>query len=495
MNTSRFLNDRTANRNLKEGSVRKRLHDVRDIFYERVCEDQSGRISLAEGGCLLPPHPSVLETFQTVAQDLYSYPYQIYHQNCVISEFLDEIERFFSRHHGISKSKAQGILIGFGSSHIFDGLLSVLCEPGSIVLLPESYYHAFSEWPAKHGGEAICIRTKKSQGFKVTPEDIDDWFEDNPSMASRVKCLVLTNPTTSGLFYSLDELRRLKEVIIRRDIFVFCDEVFACSGFPGEKHNSLLSLTGLDDRVVVATSGSKTLSVADIRLGWAIGPDAVTDAIIWNFEHSFTLVSMYLQRLGLAILKTPSLFLEISNQECQHRSDLIAGCLLELNGRLCRHFGFSTDTTLVTPVCLPQSGHYFAIDFLGFKEWLTGDGYSISNGENLTRYFYWHRPQGVCFSSGHSKGHDDLILYFSFAQLGFEEVNEFLRERHSFFLKSGGAMSDELYYEGVESSFKRGREIILEAFERIEEALKQLTPRVVSDVGKRSNQNIQIGSS
>ena len=64
----------------------------------------------------------------------------------------------------------------------------------------------------------------------------------------------------------------------------------------------------------------------------------------------------------------------------------------------------------------------------GFK---APSGQTIEDGHDLTFFFYdpnkdQDPTKSVAFSSGYSKGHDDLSLYIAFAQLGYEQVSNLL---------------------------------------------------------------------
>ncbi len=311
---------------LPEAPLRQRLADVRDIYTERNNANLGTRLSMAEGGCFLPPPVEVLKGFIDAAANLGKFPHQIYPQNTALPEFIDAIHDYFTQHCGIPlNDEEDGIVFGFGSSYIFDMLLSVICAPGDVVLMPESYYHSFAEWPEKWQAHAYRICTSLDNGYKLTAADLDAWFKSNPSLAHKAKCLVLTSPTTTGAVYSREELESLSEIINRHGLYLYCDEVFRDTVFSGKPVISAASIPGLKNRTITSTSGSKSRSVADLRIGWACGPKDVVDRMIWHMEHSVTEIPLYLQAVGTRIIRDiDDTFLQDAANEYQQRVFMIA---------------------------------------------------------------------------------------------------------------------------------------------------------------------------
>jgi aspartate/methionine/tyrosine aminotransferase len=483
---------------------RRRLNDVRDIFYEREVSEEENRISLAEGGCFHPTSLPVLQTFIDTALDIDSYPSQIYPQQNVLPAFVDKIWSYFAETCSIPLlQEKHGVVFGFGSSHIYDMFLSVVAEKNDIILMPESYYHAFSEWPAKWGAEARCIKTKKENAYKLTAEDLGVWCEENQQSINNVCSLVITNPTTTGAVYTKSEIEELATVIDKYDFLVFCDEVFRDTVFDEREMISFASIENLADRIITSNSGSKSKSVADLRIGWACGPKEIVDRMIWHMEHSFTEVPLYLQQIGVEILNISRTDLKSEIKSYEERVARITELIDYSNKRLLN--SGVNEQTAIKVVYLPKSGHYFALDFSFFRGWRTPEGRVIQNSEDLCRYFYYHEHtdyegqigHGVCFSCGHSKGHDDIILYAAYAQPGYEYANEIAKPYNKYKLAKymlskiaatdidDGMIEQALSSLGIErmedepdytGASEAGMNILTDAFDRVVCALKLLTP-------------------
>lgn len=486
---------------LEEGEA-WRLRAVRELFSQRDVPNydtsKTDLISLAEGGCLMRPHYSILAELVNGAHSFTDVPFQIFPPKTVNDDFIQRARVFFRDECNIPEVASDNICIGFGSSHIFDAAMGVMCKPGDIILTTESYYHAFSEWPVKWGARLYCVKTSERVGFKIQASDLEDWFAENTEIASRVRALLIINPHTTGALYTAEELQAIADIVTRRGLFVLADEVFRGAEFPGEKMTSIASIPGMAERTITAHSGSKTRSTADMRIGWSCGPAQIIDRMIHLLEHSVTEIPLYLQKVATAILRTPRAFLDVAAREYSLRADIVESEIDRINLSLNAHF--QTQDVCYIRTFKPQSGHYTYINLNTFHGALKPDGSVLSSPVELLKYFVTYKeddiPKYVLFSSGYSKGHDDFSLYIAFAQLGFQAMSEAVHdyERKMVFIeylrKNARVMPDEgaiaeyakalglHFVDAAEPDYDRcaenGRNLLREALRRMESALKKL---------------------
>lgn len=483
--------------------VRKRLEAVSDIFDRRSREviGQGKMISLAEGGCLLPPSISVQLALKQALATPTSNPFQIYPMQNAHPDFLEAVTEYFETNcHIPVREKKMGLTIGIGSGQIYDGFLSALCHKEDVIITPTSYYHGYISWT--HKWEAITedIQTSAENGFKLQASELEAWLSHPNNRYKKTKALLLTNPTSVGAIYTQKELEELANVIKKYGIYVFSDEVYLDTEFsPQEKTISLASLEGMHDYVVTATSGSKNRGVADLRLGWACGPNHLMDRIISYIDTTITNIPTYLQKVGIEIINTPKEYLDKAKQEYLTRFHLLQNQIQRINHRLNSHYGTQNIAYFDIPYA-PQAGHYLCLNLNALKGFQTKDGQTLQNGSDLAHFFFdpfrnGNPSQGVTFSAGYSKGHEDLILYIAFAQLGFEAVTEALQPYTNLRLfqqtlqNAAGPTEDISLAEtrqkaalinlpyahatepDLEQAYQVGRNILIEAFDRLETAL------------------------
>ena len=68
-----------------------------------------------------------------------------------------------------------------------------------------------------------------------------------------------------------EDLEAIREVILKHDIYVLSDEIYAELTYKGE-HVSIASLPGMKERTIVINGFSKSYAMTGWRLGYACGP-------------------------------------------------------------------------------------------------------------------------------------------------------------------------------------------------------------------------------
>ena len=67
------------------------------------------------------------------------------------------------------------------------------------------------------------------------------------------------------------DLEEIAEVIREKDIFIISDEIYAELTYK-EKHVSIVSLPGMQERTVLINGFSKAYAMTGWRLGYAVAP-------------------------------------------------------------------------------------------------------------------------------------------------------------------------------------------------------------------------------
>jgi len=101
-------------------------------------------------------------------------------------------------------------------------------------------------------------------------------------------------------------LELIRDLCVEFDVLAITDEIYEHILFDGTKHISMPSLEGMRERTVTINGMSKTYSVTGWRVGWAVGPEKITNAI--RKVHDFLTVGAPapLQEAGAAALSLPA---------------------------------------------------------------------------------------------------------------------------------------------------------------------------------------------
>jgi len=139
--------------------------------------------------------------------------------------------------------------------------------PGDAVLVQPPVYSHFIADPVIRGRTLIDPpMIKKGDTYEI---DFDA-FEERITDATRI--YVLCNPHNPvGRVFRKDELERLADICMRRDILICADEIHCDLLYPDHKHMPIATLSSeVADRTITFMSPSKTFNLAGLKCSFAV---------------------------------------------------------------------------------------------------------------------------------------------------------------------------------------------------------------------------------
>lgn len=181
----------------------------------------------------------------------------------------DDVNRTHRTHY-----TAGNVVIEPGGKPTISKFFLAMMNPGDEVLYPSPGYPIYESQIDFHGGTGLPYSYR--EGLANFELDIDAMEE---RITPRTRLLVLNdlqNPT--GAVASVEELERVAALAIEHDLFVLCDEAYFHIRYEGES-TSLASLPGMEERCLLLATLSKRYAMTGWRLGAAVGPKPLVDAI------------------------------------------------------------------------------------------------------------------------------------------------------------------------------------------------------------------------
>lgn len=197
-----------------------------------------------------------------------------YTSNAGLKELRVEISRYLSRRFQLEYDPMKEILITVGGSEGIDNAFRAMLDPGDEVLIPQPSYVSYEPCCLLAGGVPVIIELKEENQFRLMPEELE------AAITPRTKILVLPYPNNpTGAVMEKYDLEAITEVLIRHDLFVLSDEIYAELCYLDE-HTSIASLPGMRERTVVINGFSKSHAMTGWRLGYACGPQEIMNQIL-----------------------------------------------------------------------------------------------------------------------------------------------------------------------------------------------------------------------
>jgi arginine:pyruvate transaminase len=162
-----------------------------------------------------------------------------------------------------------------GTQTTLYAILRTLVEAGDEVLLGDPMYATYEGLISQTGATMVPVPLRPEHGFRMQAADVAS------RITPRSRVLFLNTPhNPTGAVLRADEIRALGDLAKAHDLWIVSDEVYEDLVFPGVTFTSPLDFADLADRVVVASSISKSHAAPGFRSGWCVGPAEFCDRLL-----------------------------------------------------------------------------------------------------------------------------------------------------------------------------------------------------------------------
>lgn len=190
-----------------------------------------------------------------------------YTSNAGLSELRTEICNFLNRRYGLNYNPDGETLITVGGSEAIDLAFRAMLNPGDEVIIPQPSYVSYLPCAVLADATPVLVNLKEENEFRLTPEELLS------AITPKTKILVFPFPNNpTGAIMPKEELEKIAQICIDKDIFVVSDEIYSELTYGGEHHCSIASVPGMTDRTIVINGFSKSHAMTGWRLGYACGP-------------------------------------------------------------------------------------------------------------------------------------------------------------------------------------------------------------------------------
>ena len=252
------------------------------------------------------------------------------------------------------------VLIGPGSKVLM--FLLQLVYYGDIVI-PTPAWVSYAPQAQIIGRQIRFLHTHANNGWRLTPEQLDDLCRSDPSRPRIVILNYPSNPT--GTTYSLEELQTIAEIAKRYRVILLSDEIYGKLYHEGDHH----SVVPLYPEGTIFSGGlSKWCGAGGWRLGLFVFPKCLRwlqDAMAVVASETFTSTSAPIQYAAVKAFQ---------------ESEEIDRYLYHIR-RILRSLGIKLVSLLKSAgvnVLSPHGGFYLFPDFMEYEEKLKSLGITTS---------------------------------------------------------------------------------------------------------------------
>src|SRR5207247_726901 len=152
----------------------------------------------------------------------------------------------------------------------------------------------------------------------------------------RATMLIFNSPSNpTGTVFSDEVLQKVAMLATKHDLWVIADEIYARILFSGE-YKSIRSLPGMTERTVIIDGFSKSFAMTGWRLGYAVAPEEVIDAMDLLVLNTFTCAAEFTQVAAIEALRDSTNAVEAMVAEYRKRRDQFVAGLNQIPGFRCQ---------------------------------------------------------------------------------------------------------------------------------------------------------------
>jgi aspartate aminotransferase len=217
------------------------------------------------------------------------------------------------------------IVVTNGGMHGLYIIFRALLDPGDEVILPDPMWTEIAENIRLGGGKPVPVRLREENGYQYNPADIE------AAITPKTRAIFVNTPQNPiGVVVGRESLEAIARLAEKHNLFLVSDEAYEHVIFDGQKHISLGSLPGAQDRTISVYSLSKTYAMSGLRLGYlVVNQPLFLERIKKLVRCTINGVNSVAQHGAAAAINGPQDFTHEMAQEYQKRRDILFEALEE----------------------------------------------------------------------------------------------------------------------------------------------------------------------
>ncbi|HET7151453.1 MAG TPA: aminotransferase class I/II-fold pyridoxal phosphate-dependent enzyme, partial [Candidatus Acidoferrum sp.] len=180
------------------------------------------------------------------------------------------------------------------------------------------------------GAKAVPFGLEEKNQFQPDLEEIA------AKITPRTTAIIFNSPNNpTGTVFSTAALEKLAALAQKYDLWILSDEIYERILFGGE-YQSIWSLPGMAERTVIIDGFSKSFAMTGWRLGYAVAPVPVIDAMDLLVLNTFTCAAEFTQVAAIEALRDSTNAVDAMVAEYRRRRDLFVSGLNQIGGFRCQ---------------------------------------------------------------------------------------------------------------------------------------------------------------
>jgi aminotransferase len=247
-----------------------------------------------------------------------------YTANAGLLELRQEISAYLGKRFGVPYDPNNQIIVTIGASQGLDLAFRAILNQGDEVLIVEPAFVSYGPLVSLAGGTPVPVSTSPANGFKVTPEQIEEKITD------KTKAVLLCSPNNpTGSTLTKEELEDIAKIIEKHDLIVVSDEIYAELSYD-EVFTSFAAIDGMYERTILLNGFSKSFAMTGWRLGFVAAPKPLVEVMLKIHQYTTMCAPHMMQHGAIEALRNTYHEVEAMKRSYRRRRNFVVQTLNQI---------------------------------------------------------------------------------------------------------------------------------------------------------------------
>jgi aspartate aminotransferase len=240
--------------------------------------------------------------------------------------YREKLVQYYAKHN--INITANHIIATTGASEALLFTIGTITDFGDEIIIPEPFYANYNGFLTASGATVVPVISTIENNFALPKIE-----EFEKLITKKTKAIIICNPgNPTGYLYSKEEIEKLKEIVLKHDLFLIADEVYREFTYDGLTHTSIMSIEGLEENAILIDSVSKRYSMCGARIGCIVSKNKEFNSTFIKFAQARLSPPTYALIASEAALETPESYFDSVKAEYLDRRNTLITELNKIKG-------------------------------------------------------------------------------------------------------------------------------------------------------------------
>ena len=247
---------------------------------------ETGAINLGQGFPNFPAPDFIKKAAQdAIAADLNQYTRSGGHPRLV-----EALSKTYSPVYKRDLDPMTEIVTTVGATEAIFATIQGLVNPGDEVVMLEPFYDCYPTATVMAGGVPVYVPMEQPESHTEEAPLASSWKLDmdrlREAFTPKTRLFIINTPYNPvGKVFNKSELQDIATIVQEHSrrhqpVYVLSDEAYEWMTYDGVQQERIATLPGMWEHTISLGSAGKTFSVTGWKIGWAIAPPEIIDAIL-----------------------------------------------------------------------------------------------------------------------------------------------------------------------------------------------------------------------